>query len=376
MEIQKTPATPGISPVSSSTDRPPQDFSKLPAGSALNAVVINKLDAGAYLLKLLDGSMIRAQCSNELLPGQALRLEVVKADAMPELKIAWPEQHPEPATPLIIQNALRQFLPKQANLADFAQALRHATDLGSTLDLTEATSPVSAAAQKLLDALPAKEILMTADGLKQGINNSGVFLEAKLAQQLPPQSDFKAHLLILANALQEAVLTPAQPLPQAVNKALDANHALLAKTEGAIAHVVLDQLASLPQNNETQTVWQLSIPFTNGAQADTLDLKITQDGKPKQAQAEANWSVVLELSPPGLGTLNCKISLIDGQINTCFWGDSVGGMTQIQDNLGLLAEQYAEASLTVGSLNVVDSGSMPQVSGRNPAMPPLLDDFA
>lgn len=372
MEIQKTSSATRIS---SDAHQPAKDFSRLQAGAALNAVVINKLDNSTYILKLLDGRLIRAHTDNVLQPGQTLKLEVLKPGATPEVKIVWPEHH-EPTTPLLMQNALRQLLPKQISLTDFTLALKQAAATPA-----ESTTPVHKAVQETIGTLLSKEDLMTADGIKQSIDNSGVFLEAKLAHQLTPQGDTKGHLLMLADTLQKTLLTSTSPnlahtLPQELSKVLDTANSLLTKTEGAIAHIVLDQLASLPQNNEPQTTWQISIPFTDGQHADTASLKIKREDNPNPAQPEPNWSVVLELNPPGMGTLNCKISLIDGKVNTYFWSDIEGGITRIQDHLDVLAKSYAEAGLSVGNLDVVDSARMAQESSKNRLMPTLLDEFA
>ncbi len=373
MEIQKTTA---IKSISSDSNNPPKDFSKLQPGSSLNAVVLEKSADNTYTLKLSDGRLLHALTQNELQLGQVLKLEVVKPGAVPELKIVLPTLTGQ-TTPLNVQNVLRQMLPKQVNLTDFALALRQVANMA-----TDKSSPVSAAIQQALGSLLSKEDLMTAEGLKQGVNNSGVFLEAKIAHQLTPQGDIKASLLTLANALQKATInqvgnpTFASALPTGIPEMLDQNNALLSKTEGAIARIVLDQLASLPQTNEPQNTWQIGIPFTDGAHTDTVNLKIANEGKPNQAPNKANWSVVLELNPPGMGIVHCKISLNDDKVDTYFWSDLQSSILQVEDHLDTLADGYTEAGLVVGNLTVVD-GSITQPDSPDKAlMPGLLDEFA
>jgi len=371
MEIQKTSAVSGIS---ANANKPPKDFASLQAGASLNAVVAGKSDANTYLLKLADGRLIRAQTLNELMLGQILKLEVVKPGAVPELKIIWPE-NPAQTNALDLPNTLRQLLPKQVNLADFANTLKQA----STAPLDK-SSPVSVAITTALNTLLAKDELMTADGVKQAVANSGVFLEAKLAHQLSPQGDMKGQLLALADALQKTSLPKANESglpPILANTAIaDQNQALLAKTEGAIARIVLDQLASLPQNNEAQATWQVSIPFTDGSHTDNVSLNIKREENHNPAQPQANWSVVLELNPPGFGPLHCKISLVDDKVDTYFWSDAEAGMLQVQNNLDILAQRYTEAGLAVGHLNVVDAARMRSETTENKPMPTLLDEFA
>jgi hypothetical protein len=372
MEIRQPSAIKGISP---DAHTPSKDFAKLQSGSSLNAVVTDKLADDTYTLKLPDGRLVRAHTQNELVPGQALKLEVVKAGDIPELKIIWPDHHGQ-SMQSIMQTALRQLLPKQVNLADFALALKQAAALSPGK-----TDPIGAAIQGTLEALLTKEDLMTADGVKQGINNSGVFLETKIAHQLTPQGDMKGHLLNLASALQKAALnqvgnsTLALVSPNTNNDMLDQSNSLLSKTEGAIARIVLDQLASVPQNNEPQNTWQINIPYTDGAHADTVNLKLAREEHPSQ-ENQQNWSVALELNPPGMGTIHCKISLNDDKVDTYFWSDFHASIMQVQDHLDLLGNRYNEVGLTVGNLNVVDAAIMkPEPSGAA-LMRGLLDEFA
>ncbi len=373
MEIQKTSATQSIT---SDSTNPQKDFSKLPSGSSLNAVVIDKADDNTYTLKLSDGQLIRAHTQNELQLGQLLKLEVIKTGLVPELKIVWPERLAQ-TTQLNIQNVLRQMLPKQVSLTDFTLALRQLANLTS-----EKSNPLSAVIQQTLGTLPSKEDLMTSEGLKQGINNSGIFLEAKIAQQLTPQGDVKGQLLTLADTLQKAPLnqvsnpTLAQATAYATADRPDQSNALLAKTEGAIARIVLDQLVSLPQNNGPQNTWQIGIPFTDGAHTDTVKLKITQEGHSTQDPYQSNWSVVIELNPPGMGIIHCKISLIDNKVDTYFWSDFQSSILQAHENIDLLANRYAEVGLVVGNLNVVDGTRMASESPEKELLPTLLDDFA
>lgn len=373
MEIQRTSATQSIS---SDSNNPPKDFSKLQPGVSLNAVVLEKSADNTYTLKLSDGRLLHAQTQNELQPGQVLKLEVVKSGAVPELKIVLPTVVGQ-TTPLDVQNVLRLMLPKQVSLTDLALALRQFANL-----VTDKSNPISAAVQQTLGTLLSKEDLTTAEGLKLGIHNSGIFLEAKIANQLTPQGDIKGNLLILANTLQKVTLaqiggsTLAQPVPNANADMLNQSNALLSKTEGAIARIVLDQLASLPQSNEPQNTWQIAIPFADGAHTDTVSLKIANESKPNQDPHQSNWSVVLELNPPGMGIVHCKISLIADKVDTYFWSDFRAGITQVEDHLAVLAKGYTEAGLTVGNLNVIDSPLTQADSPDKGLLPGLLDELA
>jgi Flagellar hook-length control protein FliK len=381
MEIQKVSA-PQITITDSKSLS--KALSQLQPGNSLNAVVAEKLTETSFILKLADGQLLRAQTPNVLELGQALKLEIVKAGAVPELKIVLPQQVMQPEQ-VVVQQALRQFLPKQQSLADFAVALRQMATM------TEGkTRAVSTAIHEVLGAILSKNELTTPEGVKQGINNSGVFLEAKLANRLTPQGDLKGHLLTLVDALQkvqdnqakiETPLTtpnnvteaiPTKTLPNNLVGSIDKDNTLLNKTEGAIARIVVDQLASLPQNENQQNIWQIEIPFTHGQQTDTAKLKINRESKDNQPSDKANWSVVLELNPARMGTIHSKISLVDDRIDTYFWSDQQNLTALVREHLDLLANRYTEAGLSVGQLNALDGPASPT---NSPALPTLLDEY-
>jgi len=381
MEIQKT----SVLPVASSGQSLSRLLSQLQPGYSLDAVVTAKLAENSFALKLAGGQLLRAQTPNVLELGQILKLEVVKAGTVPELKIVVQELAAPPGQAAVTQ-ALRQFLPKQQSLADVALSLRQFAAL-----TTGKSDTVSIALNETLSALLSKDELISAEGLKRGVGNSGVFLEAKLAN--PPvalQGDLKGSLLTLAEALQKAqgnvelIPTSTRPAadPEVTKISSDIlagviDKALLNKTEGAIARIVLDQLASLPQNDGKQNVWQLEIPFTDGRHTDAVKLKINRDGKARQAGGPSDWTVVLELNPPGLGTLHSRISLAGDVIDTYFWSDRQATTALIQDHLDLLSARYAQAGLAVGQLNALDGA--PPSSAKSPdsaLLPSLLDERA
>jgi flagellar hook-length control protein FliK len=384
MEIQKTSA---ISPTILDPKSLAKILPQLQPGFSVNAVVTSILSENSVVLKLSDGQLLRAQTPNMLVLGQVLKLEVVKSGALPELKIVVPPQAVNPEV-AVVQQALRQFLPKQQNLADFAVSLRQ-----FAAQVEGKSDPVSTAVHQVFGTINSKEALMTPEGLKQGISNSGVFLEAKLANQLPPQGDMKAQLLTLADALQQIQgsqndVSTKERISPALGQGADAekmvstvfsenankDNALLNKTEGAIARIVLDQLTSLPQNDEQQHTWQIEIPYTNGDRTETVKLKINREANQKQSEAQANWSVLLELNPPGLGALQSRISLVDDKIDTLFWSDQAAVASLVQHNLDHLANGYAEAGLSIGRLDALHGSVVSSKSEETSIHANLLDE--
>ena len=385
MEIQKTS---GLLVTSFDPKILSKVLAQLQTGYTLDAVVTAKLAENSFVLKLSGGQLLRAQTPNVLELGQILKLEVIKAGTVPELKIIVPERTALVEQPVVTQ-ALRQFLPKQQSLIDFATSLRQIATLTAGK-----SDPVSAAINQALGALLSKDELVSAEGVKRGISNSGVFLEAKLAiLPLTLEGDLKGHLLTLLDALQKVQgnqntssstdkihpatsqatdSAPAKTLPNVLAETIDKT--LFNKTEGAIARIVLDQLASLPKNDDQQNLWQIEIPFTDGHHTDSVKLKINRESKANLATDQANWSVVLELNPPGLGTLHSRISLVGDVIDTYFWSDQQTVTALVQEHLDLLSTRYTQAGLTVGQLNALEGAPVNAKSSDPSLLPILLDE--
>ena len=385
MEIQKTS---GLLVTSFDPKILSKVLAQLQTGYTLDAVVTAKLAENSFVLKLSGGQLLRAQTPNVLELGQILKLEVIKAGTVPELKIIVPERTALVEQPVVTQ-ALRQFLPKQQSLIDFAASLRQIATLTAGK-----SDPVSAAINQALGALLSKDELVSAEGVKRGISNSGVFLEAKLAiLPLTLEGDLKGHLLTLLDALQKVQgnqntssstdkihpatsqatdSAPAKTLPNVLAETIDKT--LFNKTEGAIARIVLDQLASLPKNDDQQNLWQIEIPFTDGHHTDSVKLKINRESKANLATDQANWSVVLELNPPGLGTLHSRISLVGNVIDTYFWSDQQTVTALVQEHLDLLSTRYTQAGLTVGQLNALEGAPVNAKSSDPSLLPILLDE--
>lgn len=643
MEI-RLPTT-GLIPTQTGTKGISNLLAQLRPGENLTAVVETQLAEDNFLLKLTDsGQTMRAHSQLELSAGQVLRLEVVKLGATPELRIVPTENADAPET-VAIQQALRQFLPKQQDLGTLPPILREVLSQQSGQDAQNLPETLRMLVKAVLDALPQKGSLVTADGLRQATRNSGLFLEAQLATQPAAMRelvarDLKSGLLVLnealkilvqgadgkamtsvagdaprpdaeilgasvqapgnqpaaaksaanplvaspepsggevlkgpptaetkalsgqltnaANADAEAYATPpsgskntpgpgpvsptgsapvspmeetpessgtqtipgetAEPsvseppdgklatdqtgtgkpptseqtsggqakpgdattgktpfeqvgsggekaalkagvdtssssaesksptllqvasklltpeppklvpasptlpadidLPEstpnsmreAISTALNraetapgtdqptlkdvaarqtatplplsdvpeemANlKSLQHHTEGALARIVLDQLASLPQGEGKPLVWQMEIPFTDDGRSDSAKLKIVREQSSAAQSGQAYWSVILELSPPGLGTIHSRITLCGERVDTYFWTDRGSTSSLIKGNLDLLAARMHQAGLQVGELNALPGAP----SDANPANAPvasLVDERA
>ncbi|TRW96099.1 flagellar hook-length control protein FliK [Candidatus Methylobacter oryzae] len=125
----------------------------------------------------------RTQLTNapsNLKAGQSLNLEIVRNGATTEFKII---PNPNNISEEKIAEFTKQFLPRHEASPIFLNQL--VKDLPRLLKNESVPQALKDIAVKIIQNLPPKEQLITSQGLKQAITNSGLFLEAKLA---PPMS--------------------------------------------------------------------------------------------------------------------------------------------------------------------------------------------
>lgn len=258
-----------------------------------------------------------------------------------------------------------------------------------------------ASVDKLLGLMPESSQLSTAKGLAQALENSGLFLEAKLlggqTSNLP--QDLKANLLrlvaqLLPNLPATATALPttmaatalAQALPALVRNALgtlgqtslrqqglsfplpsrllqsmagDADlEALLKLAAAAVSRLQTHQLSSLAQSQVTAegsllTTWQLELPMRNQQDIVPLQIKLQreeQHGGGKKEQKDMLWRVDLAFDLDPLGPLQVQAQLIRGSLSSQIWAERSNTVELIDHELGHLRERLLAAGLEVGEL--------------------------
>ncbi|MDO9269023.1 MAG: flagellar hook-length control protein FliK [Methylobacter sp.] len=376
----------------------------------------------------------RTQLTNapsDLKAGQSLNLEIIKAGTTPEFKIS-PVANNIPEAK--IAEFTKQFLPRHEASPIFLNQL--IKDLPQLMKNESVPQVLKDIAAKIVQNLPPKEQLITSQGLKLAITNSGLFLEAKLPAQaelikeLPqliknesvPQSlqriaaeilqnltqkepllngpgvnpkpvhgaellpsklnpddginvvpkagaladtglvaeDFKANLLKFIQALkQEITHQGEQPLNQVD---LDLLKNLQHKTENTVAKLVLDQLMSLPKEDNPKQLWIIDIPFIDRQQAESVRIEVQQDKENKQQSGSGDWSVNITITPPGLGTIHCIVSYRNDVINTFFKSQNMQTTELIKHNLDYLKNQLEESGLKTGHMDAHDGAQKTQAA--------------
>lgn len=361
---------------------------------------------------------IEAQTQTPLAAGQTLTVQVVRLGDQPILKVL-------PQAPAALNDplatAMRSALPRQTGLAPLLAnlgLLAQSAGTGGTPPPLPAT--VLQAAAQIYRDLSDSHQAATARGLQQAIRDTGLFLESKLAQLAHGSgelgTDFKAALLRLQTLLNEtprptsppvtlagtptgqstatspreaATTQPAPPLRGLALQAQAASAPTLARaslagialdelqqqTDGSLARLQLNQLASLPNSTEPQPSWLLELPLRHESQVDLFHLRIGREAATHTDNAATGrpWVVSLAFDLPGLGPVQARVAVLGEQVSTTFWAEQVNTTQAFHSHLETLRQNLQQAGLGVGDL-VCRTGQAPQPPTGPRA--PLMDTRA
>jgi hypothetical protein len=254
---------------------------------------------------------------------------------------------------------------------------------------------------KLLGMLPDGKQLGSAEGLAKAMEQSGVFLEAKLlggqAQNLP--QDLKANLLRLVaqllptlpggaplpatsagNALAQALPAFVRnalgalgqaglrqqamgfPLPSRLLQSMDEEadlETLLKLAAAAVSRLQTHQLSSLAQSQVTPegnllTTWQLELPMRNQHDVIPLQVKLQREeagNGAKKEQKETLWRIDLAFDLDPLGPLQVQAQLLRGSLSSQLWAERPDTVKLIDQELDNLRQRLLGAGLEVGELS-------------------------
>ncbi len=257
-----------------------------------------------------------------------------------------------------ITDSIRHFFPLQSPPSELT------TQLMQKLPVIQENENIPTAlkrlAREILDTIPKTENLTEHKSLQKALNQSGLFLEAKLAYALPRHelnlsTDLKALLLKFQQALKTHLSTEKQSKTDSLE--LSVLKEIFQKTESTLANSILNQLISLPKEDSNRQVWLLELPFLNQDKTENVKVEINKEKKNNNPDDQENWTVSIKLSPPGLAPIQCKLSSIEETINTQFSSESHHVVKKINDNLDYLKTQFEKTGLKPGHLSARKAAS-------------------
>ncbi len=283
----------------------------------------------------------------------------------------------------------QQLLAQQGRQGSLDSLVNSLLNLPKTADLP---AELRSAIATLLDDLPDIAQLSNPKTLAQALQNSGLFLEARLLLGQNPAMvpDLKGNLLRLIAQLtpqlpDTAVSNPgasaavlAQVMPGFIRSALSLAgegdlENLLRLAAAAVSRLQSHQLSSLEQTGRTpdgalQTTWQLEIPMRNLQDIVPLQVRIQREDSEERASGEKTeqreqkaqlWRVELAFDLAPLGPLHVQAQLLSGSLSGHLWAEREQTASLIESQLDALRERLLEAGLSISELDC-HQGTPPQ----------------
>lgn len=376
-------------------------------GQILHATVSGRPTAQTATLRF-GAHEVPVQTRIPLTQGEALTVRVAQLGETITLRL----QNAPPRADASVAEALRSALPRQQSLAPLL------ANLGRLLAPRQTQSPsakpppplppeIQKLVRQLFDALPEVRRVITPEGVKQAIRDSGTFAETKLADSAnrgtpPSTSDIKLNLVRLSETLQtylRAAPAPAQsatvkplplPLPIApplrdqaplaqprvapsVVQLLENNASLIrivqelaAQIEGALARVQVAQIASLPGDQAPTQVWAAEVPVRHEQQTDLFQFRI-EHRRASGAQADEYWSITFAFELEELGAMRARVVFYQQELSATLWAEREATARKFKERLAELRKRIEDHGLPVRSLDclhgIPDSDAPPPSGG-------------
>ena len=388
-------------------------------GKLMSAAVVERRPGNAVVLKVQD-QLVEAQSRQPLnvKTGDILTLRVIQNNNPAILKI---EPQQRPVTELQLQQQLlRETLPKQTGIEKLNTVFQHArTEAKGTTELLPL--PVRKQLQKIIDSLPTSRSLESTGGLKTALQDSGLFLEAKMLnnaraqtpalsqwQALLPGNDLKAGLLQLFRAIEKtrpkfpsastlASTKPSSSTPvttattssfdssqpqmvtgtktnsytAATNTAVKTGLPLIAsekqmdmenigkQVESALARIETNQARSIVTDTQPLSTWRFELPVKDDNDLDLVKLELEQEqNSDDNEQPGKTWTVNLDVEFENGGSLSARASMYGTEMHISLWSGDQEIDSLIQDHLQKLNDNLQNKGVSLQALQHVQQAQL------------------
>jgi hypothetical protein len=287
-----------------------------------------------------------------------------------------------------LQQSLREALPRQEPLHTLVPLL--AKLIAPRAGAGALPEPIAKQLVQLLQSLPRPEQMQTGAGVKRALENSGSFLEARIARSAVPAnpaapapealgkvlaSDLKAQMNGLLDAVRRLLpdsSSVAQPVGTDVDTALadelvyDPKHlqrgspaipqrddnpdlgslqlAQLSKLlQSGLARIQLNQLdgaVSRHNNVDPQLLapaWVLELPLANArGYSDNLQLRIEQHHQQQQTRTRVQWNVQIAFDLHELGKIAATLAIVDKNVAATVWAEHANTHRSVREKIDYL----------------------------------------
>ena len=319
-------------------------------GQLVDALVLSTDHYGQVKLRI--GNTVLTASTDRNLPKDPHLLLQVK-QLRPQLILQLISTTNEKTALKPLQDAVSSFLPRQDGLAPSLASLLHKTFSSSK---SKQQQYLRALISSLVRAIPERHSISHAEGLRQAIMHSGLFLEAILSRsrkhkKTDTSRDIKACLLRLQRGLEQhqqqgtsisgerastvpllanRIMPPIKkglPVPQhnaSISLAPGAGDKqdlvpdMMTRTRSALSRLGLLQAFSAENFNQGECVWQLELPVQHREAVEIVAISIEKDEQHRTKGKQTSWVINLAVDLPGLGGVQIRVSVFEQGVSSCF----------------------------------------------------------
>ena len=341
----------------------------------------------------------------DLQVGDTLKLQIEQLKPMPQFRII----HVQQTTNInLTSQAVRNITSQNTAITPMLKNLSFIANRPA-LRPSPLSAGTNAAVRNIFKQLPSVFNLKTATQIKNHLQNSGLFIESKIKNQILSsiqsmqvnkisidkvkvnikpllELDLGAQLHRLADLIRTQISTttqlatsknttnqPQPPLtPAGKNKLVvkqaggapaeqaslqnisqreEAMQTFLRQIESSLTHMQQTQLQNLSESQTGRPLWLMELPIKNGQDIDLFELRISEEEN-TQAEGEAKkiWNVTLKFDLSGLGKVKAHIKMQNELISAQFYSEKTETLTLFRENFDFLRGRLNYNGLNVGNI--------------------------
>jgi len=374
----------------------------------LQAVITKITDKQLFLdIQGIQANTAKPNISN-LNIGDTLQLRVEQLKPLPQFRIIALQQ---PAQKNIINQALKNLAHNEPSLLPILKNIHHVATRPA-LRPSPLAVEVNAAVRDIFKSIPSTFNLKTVQQIKSHMQNSGVFLESKIRQQIIStlqstaenktasfdkqinqsikpvlDQDLGAQLHRLANIIKLHISTEASALGKTnaphieasllakninsqnsnanqatrtlskeaaslinISQREEAMQTFLRQTESSISHLQHNQLQTMNDSQSGRLMWLLELPIKDGHDVDVFECKIGEEESNEDGDNKKIWNVTLQFNLQGLGKVKAHIKMQNETISVNFYSEEEQTLSLFQKHLDFLRGRLNYNGMNVGNL--------------------------
>ncbi|MDH5395147.1 MAG: flagellar hook-length control protein FliK [Gammaproteobacteria bacterium] len=343
--------------------------------------------------------------------GDILKLQVEQLKPMPQFRILSIEKTENTN---IVSQALKN--PVFQTALPLPPLLKNISFVATRPALHPAplSADVNAAIRDIYKNMPAQFNLKTASQVKMHLQNSGLFIESKIRNQIintmqSVQFSHTSHLKtridshlktelshdlgaqlhrlaslikiqLSAASIPASIANPAKtnPVPQTavtqpnmnntaqlqsnrpaeqaslqnISLREEAMQTLLRQVETSLTHLQQTQLQNMNESQAGRPLWLMELPVKNGQDIDLFQLRISQDEENRtEGEATKIWNVTLQFDLEGLGKIKSHIKMQNNIISAQFFSEKPETLNLFRKNFDYLRNRLSYNGLNVGNID-------------------------